>query len=331
MQVKLFSFKPFEKPEFELANKQFNFNLHFSTTQLNEESAARLKNIDAVSIFSNDNASESVLKLLKQNGVKYIALRSAGYNHVDLYAAEQLGLKVANVPAYSPHAIAEHAVALLLAINRKLIIANKRIALNDFSLDGLTGFDLYGKTAGIVGTGKTGAIVAEILKAFGCKILGYDINHDESLIAKTGITYTDLKTLCKLSDVISIHVPLNKHTRYVIDESCFNLMKPHALVVNTARGAVVNTQHLIEALLYNKIAAYGMDVYEKEEGVFFYDYSKTHFADADLLLLKSLNNVVITAHQAFLTQEALHGIANTTLQNLNSWHTSGICANELKP
>lgn len=331
MQVKLFSFKPFEKPEFELANKQFNFDLHYSSTQLNEESASRLKNMDAVSIFSNDDASESVLKLLKENGVKYIALRSAGYNHVDLQAAKQLGLKVANVPAYSPYAIAEHAIALILAVNRKLITAYKRIALNDFSLDGLTGFDLHGKTAGIIGTGKTGAIVAEILKAFGCKIIGYDIEPDKDLIAKTGMAYTDLKTLCKQSDVISIHVPLNKHTRYLIDESCFKLMKPHAIVVNTARGAVVNTKHIIDALVNNKIGGYGMDVYEKEEGVFFYDYSKTHLADKDLLLLKSLNNVVITAHQAFLTQEALQGIAKTTLYNLHQWQTNGSSPNELLP
>jgi D-lactate dehydrogenase len=329
MRIKLFSFKPFELPEFELANNKHGHILEFTEENLNIHTAKQVRNLEAVSVFSNDDASETVLSALSERGVRYLALRSAGYNHVDLEAAKRVGIKVANVPAYSPHAIAEHAIALLLAVNRKLKQAQLRVAMHDYTLDGLTGFDLNGKVAGIVGTGHIGAIVARILKAFGCKILAYDIHPDESLAKE--VTYVSLEQLCAQSDVISLHVPQNKHTQYMIDEKMLALMKPGVLIVNTARGGIIHTPSLINALIRGHVSGYGMDVYERESGIFFYNHSHHVINDKELLTLHAMNNVVITAHQAFLTREALHGIAETTLDNITQWQNNQTCVNEINP
>ena len=271
----------------------------------------------------------TVLEILKQNGVNFIALRSVGYDHVDLNKAQTLGIKVANIPEYSPYAIAEHAVTLLLALNRKVILANELMKTNDFRLDQLVGFDLQGKTVGIVGTGKIGSAFTKIMHGFGCKLLGYDIAENTDLIAKTNIQYTSLDELCKESDVISICCPLNTETKYMFNKSTFALMKKGVYFINTARGGIVNTVDLIEAIENKTVAAAGLDVYENENGIFFKDLSNKVLVDDLFEKLRSYSNVLITGHQAFLTQEALTSISQITMENLSNWEQFGKSPNDL--
>ena len=271
----------------------------------------------------------TVLEILKQNGVNFIALRSVGYDHVDLNKAQTLGIKVANIPEYSPYAIAEHAVTLLLALNRKVILANELMKTYDFRLDQLVGFDLQGKTVGIVGTGKIGSAFTKIMHGFGCKLLGYDIAENTDLIAKTNIQYTSLDELCKESDVISICCPLNTETKYMFNKSTFALMKKGVYFINTARGGIVNTVDLIEAIENKTVAAAGLDVYENENGIFFKDLSNKVLVDDLFEKLRSYSNVLITGHQAFLTQEALTSISQITMENLSNWEQFGKSPNDL--
>jgi D-lactate dehydrogenase len=328
MKTAIFSTHTFDRPFFEKL-KTPRHELVFFEEGLSHETASLARGFEAIAIFTSDTANREVLTLLRKEGVKYIALRSAGYDHVDLEAASELGMKVANVPAYSPHAIAEHAVAMILALNRKLMEADARIKRHDFSLGGLTGFDLNGKTAGIIGTGKIGSVLAKILHGFGCRLLGFDkfMNHD--LSTRYGVTYVSLEDLCRQSDIISIHLPLNNETRYLIDERQIEQMKNGVMLINTARGGIVNTQAVIRGIKTGKIGAFGMDVYEKEKGIFFYDHSRHILQDDMLALLTTFRNVLITAHQAFLTNEALEGIASTTLRNLDQWAEKGCSDNDL--
>jgi D-lactate dehydrogenase len=328
MRVTFFSTKPFEE-KFLAGMNEGRHNQHFLFEPLNLKTAALATGSQAVSLFSNDDASAPVLELLHELGIKFITLRSAGYDHVSLEKAKQLGIKVANVPEYSPYAIAEHSVAMMLSMNRKLIEARKKIQENDFRLDDLIGFDMNGKTAGIIGTGHIGGIVAKILHGFGCKILAYDINPDNSLTEKYGVEYTSLESLCKSSDIISIHCPLNEATKYMINKENLSLMKNGVMIVNTARGAVLKTSDAIEALKSGKIGYLGLDVYEKEKGLFFYDHSNEILQDDVFARLLSFKNVMITGHQAFLTETALSNIAETTLSNLDNWETGQDCPNEL--
>jgi D-lactate dehydrogenase len=284
---------------------------------------------EAVCIFSADRACASTLKALYQYNIQYISLRSVGYDNVDLKTAKGLGIKIANVPAYSPYAIAEHAVALLLALNRHLIQANSRIQRFNFKLDDLVGFDLNTKTVGIVGTGRIGSVMAKIMHGFGCQLLGYDLEENVTLKENYQMNYTDLKSLCRQSDIISLHVPLNSKTRYLINKSLISEMKPGVILINTARGQVINTRDVLQALKNGKIGALGMDVYEKERGLFFKDHSKGLPDDGLLKDLKSLPNVLMTGHQAFLTREALTNIAQTTIENINTWDSGQNCVNEL--
>lgn len=328
MRIALFSIYSFDKPIFERFKKNDNELVYFKEA-LSSTTVYLADGFDAIAIFTTDTADEEVLKKLFSYGVKFIALRSVGYDHVDLKVAKQLGIKVANVPEYSPFAIAEHIVAMILALNRKLIIADNRIKRHDFSLGGLTGFDLNGKTVGIIGIGKIGAVLAKILSGFGCKLLGYDQIEDNLLVDHYGLTYTSIQELCKQSDIISICLPLNNDTENIINDQLIAIMKDGVMLINTARGKIIQTKAVLDGLKSGKIGYFGMDVYENEKGIYFKDHSNKNLEDNQLALLTTYHNVLITAHQAFLTNEALEGIVTTTLKNINQWQNEGVAINEL--
>ncbi|RNL75305.1 2-hydroxyacid dehydrogenase [Sinomicrobium pectinilyticum] len=329
MKILFYSVKAFEKPYLQQRAKHHAFQEVFREESLTAETAVLALNFDAVSLFAGDDASATVLDILKDMGVRYIALRSAGYDNVNLKAAGRSGLKVANVPGYSPYAIAEHAVALLLALNRKLIESNRRVSGYNFDITGLTGFDLHGKTVGIVGTGRIGSVMAGIMNGFGCKILGYDIAESDALQGKYKMQYTTLEALCSRADIISIHLPLNGATHHLFDRELFRVMKKGVMLINTARGAVLKTDDLLEALENRIIGALGIDVYEKERGVFFNDCSANGIEDPYLKKLIGMSNVLITSHHAFLTEEALTNIADTVFRNLHDWQEGKDPVNQL--
>jgi D-lactate dehydrogenase len=320
----IYSAKDFEIPFLEKANNNMH-QITYTPERLTSKTATLALGFDVVSIFSADDGSSMVLERLKDFGVKYIALRSTGYDNVNLSTAKKLGIEVANTPGYSPYAIAEHAVALLLALNRKLICANEQVTNYNFSLSNLVGFDLNQKKAGIVGIGRIGTIIAKIMHGFGCKIIGNDIYEDKEVQEKYQVDYTDLENLCKQSDIIFLSTPLNSKTHHLIDNNYIEQMKKEAIVINIARGAIVHTKDIIEALLSKRIAGYGADVYEYEDSVFFYDRSNEKPQDKLLQQLLDLPNVILTPHQAFATKEALTNIAEMTFYNINCWqqHKSG--------
>lgn len=327
MQVAVYSTHKFEK---EYIKKSLsNHALRLLETRLTLETASLAHRSHAVSIFVNDDASAKVIQKLHEVGVKYLALRSAGYNHVDLKEAARLGMRIARVPEYSPAAIAEHTIALMLALNRKLIRAHNRVRDLNFSLDGLTGFDMAGKTVGIIGTGKIGSLVASILNGFSCKLIAFDPQQNEELKKNYNLKYTDCLTLCKQSDIITLHLPLLNETRYIINNACINSMKPGVMLINTSRGGLVDTKEVIKALKTGKIGFFGMDVYEEESGLFFEDHSNDILQDDVIARLMTFQNVLITSHQAFLTHEALAKIAETTKYNLDQWEKGVSSNNEL--
>ncbi len=326
MKVAVFSLHNFEK-DYLLEANQVKHDLLLFENRLTERSATFARDCDAISIFTGDQANASVLETLQEMGVRHLALRSAGYNHVDLKKAQELGMNVARVPAYSPYAIAEHTVAMILALNRKLIRAHHRVMDLNFSLDGLVGFDMNGKTVGIIGTGKIGRVLARILHGFGCKLLAVDPTEDQELTDQYGLQYTDLETLCKQSDIITLQVPLNKNTRYLIDAPKLQMMKRGVMLINTSRGGLVNTKAVINALKKGHIGAFGIDVYEEEEGLFFEDHSDDILQDDVIARLMTFKNVLITSHQAFLTDTALKNIAETTVYNLDCFAAGKACEN----
>lgn len=328
MKIAFFDAHTFEMEAFTTVNEG-KHELIFLKPNLNAQTADLARGADVVSIFVNDNASAEVLEKLAVLGVKLLALRSAGFNHVDLKRAQELGFRVANVPAYSPYAVAEHTIALMLALNRKLIRANNRIKDLNFSLDGLVGFDMHGKTAGVVGTGKIGAIVANILHGFGCTLLLHDVQENTELIKQTGAKYVSLEEICNESDIITLHTPLLPATKYIINEERIRQMKRGVMLINTSRGGLVNTVDVIEGLKNGTIGYLGIDVYEQEQGIFFHDYSDTVLQDDVIARLMTFPNVLITSHQAFLTHTALHNIAETTLQNVSCWAEGRESKNEL--
>ncbi|GAB4157589.1 MAG: D-lactate dehydrogenase [Winogradskyella sp.] len=328
MKVLVYSTRDFEKSYLENANNG-KHTLTFTKEALSSKTAINAIGYDAISIFSADEACFITIEKLRGFGVKYISLRSVGHDNVNLKAAEREGIKVANVPAYSPNAIAEHAVTLLLALNRKLIEANDNIRRFNFELNHLTGFDLNGKTVGIIGTGKIGSVMAKIMHGFGCKLLGHDLEEDGLITQQYGLQYVTLKNLCEDSDIISIHLPLNSETHHLINEDLFDIMKEGVYLINTARGAIVNTDDLVKALDDKKVGAYGMDVYEHEKGIFFKDLSHDTPDDDTLIKLIAMPNVLVTGHQAFLTNEALTNIAETTIYNLDCWKNNKLNENEL--
>jgi D-lactate dehydrogenase len=328
MKIFVYSSHRFEKPFLEKA-AQGKHQLEFSVYALDSNTVKLSKGFDAILIFTSCDASAKVLDKLYENGIRYIALRSVGYNHIDLEKAKLLGIKVANVPCYSPYSVAEHAVTMLMALNRKIVLGQKLMSKNDFSLDQLIGFDLHGKTVGIVGTGKIGSAFAHIMKGFGCNLLGYDVQENAALINQTQINYVSLEDLCQQSDVISLHCPLNSNTKCLFDKTLFSIMKKGVCFINTARGSIVNTKDLIEALENKSIAAAGLDVYENEKEIFFRNHLNNVIVDEVFDKLRSLPNVLITGHQAFLTNEALIGIAETTFKNINDWESKDKCDNDL--
>ena len=328
MNVIFYSTRKYEKDVFEKQNKS-GHHFRFSELQLNRETASMAKGSDAVCAFVNDDASASALEELFEAGIRFIVLRSAGYNNVDLKKAKDLNIKVARVPAYSPYAVAEHTVALMLALNRKLIRANSRVHDLNFSLDGLTGFDMNGKIAGVIGTGQIGEIVIKILHGFGCKILAYDKIENQSLAEKYNVEYSDLDNLYSESDIITLHAPLTAETHYMIGKSSIEKMKNGVMLINTSRGALVNTKDVIKGLKTGRIGYLGLDVYEEESKLFFQDHSEDILQDDVISRLLTFKNVLITSHQAFLTDTALRNIADTTLYNLDCWGQNSSSPNEI--
>lgn len=328
MNTTIFSAHNFEKEILTRANNN-KHDLNLVELALTRDTASLAKGSEAIAIFSNDDASEDVLVKLKDAGIKFIALRSAGFNHVNLAKAKELGIRVARVPAYSPYAIAEHAITLMLALNRKLIKANNRVHDLNFSLDGLTGFDMNGKTVGIIGVGKIGAVLVKILHGFGCNIIAVDLSENEDLKQRFGLQYVNFDTLYKDSDIISLHVPLTPETRYLINKDSIAKMKKGVMLVNTGRGGLVNTKDIIAALKTGQIGYLGLDVYEEEAALFFEDHSDDILQDDIISRLLSFKNVLITSHQAFLTETALQNISDTTVYNLDCFASGSVCENEI--
>ena len=314
----VFDTKPYDRESLGRADNS-EIDWGFTEFRLSAETAVAAKGARAVCIFVNDHANRAALEVLKSLGVKHLALRCAGFNSVDIDAAKELGLAVTRVPAYSPYAVAEHAVALLLALNRKIPRAYNRVHDLNFSLNGLVGFDLHGKMAGIIGTGKIGRVVAEILRGFGMKVLAYDPFPAPDWAAKAGVEYSDPEKLARESAVISLHVPLTPETHHIVSRETIELTKPGTIIVNVSRGALIDTKALIEALKSGHLGGVALDVYEEEEGVFFEDLSGQVLQDDDLARLLTFPNVLITAHQAFLTREALAEIARVTVENLRAF------------
>jgi D-lactate dehydrogenase len=322
MKTLFYSVKQFERPYLDIANVN-QYDIERTSQSLTLRTAELAAGFPAICIFPGDDASTHVLEKLYQQGVRFIAIRAAGYDNVDLKKAEELGISVANVPDYSPYAIAEHAAALILALNRKVALANRQVHDHDFRVDKLLGFDLHGKTIGIIGTGRIGGVFARIMHGFGCRLLGFDIEHNNDLTRQYGLKYVDMPALCRDADIIAIHTPLNPSTKYIINKETIGLMKTGVMLINTSRGGCVNTKELLDGLKSGHIGYYGADVYEKERGIFFYNWLGRDHVDDVLDHLLRMPNVLITPHQAFATDDALQNIAETTFYNLGCW-TMGI-------
>ncbi|SIR22969.1 2-hydroxyacid dehydrogenase [Pontibacter lucknowensis] len=329
MNVLFFSSKVYDSTFFNAANKSHQHKLSYLEVPLNKNTAVLANGYGAVCIFVNDTANAEVLRLLAEQGVKLIALRCAGFNNVDLGAAAELGMKVVRVPAYSPYSVAEHTLALILTLNRKTHRAYNRVKEGNFALNGLMGFDLNGKTVGLIGLGKIGLVTAKILKGFGCRVLGYDIEK-RGEFDEIGIEFTDLSSLYANSDIISLHCPLTPQTHHIIKKETIAQMKPGVMLINTSRGALVDTKAVIAALKSGQIKYLGIDVYEEEADLFFEDLSDRVIQDDVFMRLLSFNNVLITGHQAFFTSNALESIAGITLQNIADFEQGRQLENEVK-
>lgn len=323
MKIAFFDTHQFEKDIFLKVSEKFDFHIEFLDTRLTNKTASVAEGSEIVCSFVNDKINEECIKILKAVGVKLIVLRSAGFNHVDLVAAQRNGLIVARVPGYSPYAVAEFAVGLLQTLNRKIHRAFSRVRELNFSLDGLVGFDLHGKTVGVIGTGKIGRIFAQIMTAFGCHVLVTDLQKDAELEKNPNITYTNLQDLYRKSDIISLHVPLTAQTQHIINHDAISEMKQGVFIINTGRGALIDAKALIDGLKSEKIGGAALDVYEEEEEIFFCNLSDKILKDDILARLLTFPNVLITSHQAFLTKEALTNIAQTTLESADEFKKTG--------
>lgn len=314
MKVAVFSTQSYDKHYFNLVNADFSHEFVFLEPTLNAATAILAKGCTGVCVFVNDQVDSKTLEILHQSGVNTIVLRCAGFNQVDLDTAKSLGIKVYRVPSYSPEAVAEHAVAMIMTLNRKTHKAYNRVREGNFSLERLIGFNLNGKKVGVIGLGQIGLAFAKIMNGFGCEVVAYDpvVQNSPSFIR-----LVDLDTLMITADLISIHCPLNEHTHHLINQHRFDQMKEGVMVINTSRGAILNTHDAIEALKQGKLGYLGIDVYEQEDKLFFRDLSESLIEDEQILRLMSFSNVLITAHQGFFTMEALTEIAQTTLENLN--------------
>ena len=327
-KIAFFGAKPYDIASFDKVNEKYNYDIRYYRGHLNPNNVVLTQDTDAVCIFVNDTADAAVIDAMVDNGVKLLALRCAGFNNVDLKAAKGK-LPVVRVPAYSPYAVAEYSLALMLSLNRKIHRAYWRTRDGNFSLNGLMGFDMHGKTTGIIGTGKIARILIRLLKGFGMRILAYDLYPDMKFAGEEGISYVSLDELYRESDIISLHCPLTDQTKYMIDKDSIDKMKEGVMIINTGRGQLINTNDLIEGLKEKKIAAAGLDVYE-EEGEYFYEDKSDKIIDDDVLArLLSFNNVIVTSHQAFFTKEALHNIAETTLQNIEDFRCHRPLVNEV--
>ncbi len=334
MRVAVFNTKPYDKEFLTAANSQLPpaqaHELEFFDSHLTPSTTALAAGFPCVCVFVNDHLNRKTLERLAQGGTSLIALRSAGFNHVDLAAAAELGMTVVHVPAYSPYAVAEHAVGMILSLNRHIHRAFNRVREGNFSLNGLMGFDLKGTTVGIIGTGKIGLIVAQILgQGFGCNILAYDLYPNPELEALGG-RYVDLLSLAAQADIISLHCPLTPATHHLIDAKAIEYMKPGVMIVNTSRGALIDAAAMIGGLKSGKIGYLGLDVYEGEGELFFEDYSNEVIHDDVLQRLLTFPNVLITGHQAFFTRNALASIAATTLQNISDIEQGRICPHQVQ-
>ncbi len=316
--ITMFDAKSFDVESFDRSN-QGRRAMRYIQPSLNRLTANAAKGSKVICIFVNDNCDTATVEVLDELGVELIALRCAGFNNIDLEACKKHNISVVRVPAYSPYAVAEHTVALMLTLNRHLHQAYQRTRSGYFVLDGLTGFDMRGKTVGVVGTGQIGRCTIDILLGFGCHILAVDKFPHESLVARPHVQYTDLPTLFAQSDIITLHVPLYPATHHLIDREAIDQMKDQVMLINTSRGGLLDARALIEGLKSGKIGSAGLDVYEEEAGVFFHDVSDKVLTDDVLARLLTFNNVVITSHQAFLTREALANIADTTLSNVDEF------------
>lgn len=318
MRVAVFSTKPYDRRFLDAANVSPQHRLTYLDARLTADTAALAHGHDAVCVFVNDQLPAPTLQALSNLGVRLIALRCAGFNNVDLHAAQAAGITVMRVPAYSPHAVAEHTLALMLTLNRRVHRAFNRVREGNFSIDGLLGFDLHGKTAGVIGTGRIGAIVARILQSFGCDVLAYDVMPDASL-NDAGVRYVPLDELIRASDIITLHCPLTPQTHHLIDAATLARMKPGTMLVNTSRGGLIDTQAVIHSLKASHLGYVALDVYEEEADVFFEDLS-THFLEDDTLArLLTFPNVLVTSHQAFFTKDAMESIARTTHGNITGF------------
>jgi D-lactate dehydrogenase len=316
MKVAFYDTKPYDRPYFQTANGTGRVEWRFHDFRLSSETVATAEGAEAVCLFVNDCADEPVLRALAKLGVKLVALRCAGFNNVDLPAARSLGISVVRVPAYSPHAVAEHAVGLLLTLNRKIHRAFNRVREHNFSLNGLVGFDVAGKTVGVIGTGKIGRIAAQIFRGFEARVLVFDLFPDQAWAQERGVQYEPLAAVLSKCDILSLHVPLTPETFHMLRAETFAQLKPGVFIINTSRGKLIDTGSLIDCLKSGRIGGVALDVYEEEEGIFFEDLSGQVLLDDELSRLLTFPNVLVTSHQAFLTQEALAEIARVTQENI---------------
>lgn len=328
VKIAFFDAKQYDENSFNNANEKFGFEIRYFKEHLNINNVLLTKDFDVACIFVNAVADAPVIDKLVENNVKLIALRCAGYNNVDLNATKNR-IKVVRVPAYSPYAVAEHTLALMLTLNRKTHKAYNRTREGNFALNGLMGFDMHGKTAGIIGTGKIAKILIKTLRSMGMNVLAYDVYPDHDFAASEGIKYVTLSDLYQHSDIISLHCPLTKETEYIINKKSISLMKNGVMIINTGRGKLIDTQALIQGLKTKKIGSAGLDVYEEESEYFFEDRSNKIMDDDVLARLLSFNNVIVTSHQAFFTKEALENIAEITLQNIQDFVTGNTLTNEV--
>jgi len=333
MNINVFSTKPYDQRFLDAANERHGHQLTYFEPRLAEQTVRLAEGAEAVCAFVNDQLSATVVEGLAELGIQAIALRCAGYNNVDLQACEQHGIKVVRVPAYSPHGVAEHAVALMLAANRKIHRAHQRVREANFALEGLLGFEMHGSTVGIIGTGKIGTCVARIMAGFGCELIGYElIGYDKDpsdTPRELGLEYVDLPDLFERSDIITLHAPLTPETHHMIDADAIAKMKHGVMIINTSRGKLIDTKAVIDAMKTGKIGSLGLDVYEEEADLFFENLSEQVIQDDVFARLMTFPNAIITAHQAFLTDTALSNIADTTLSNLKRIEAGESCPNEL--
>jgi D-lactate dehydrogenase len=329
MQVLVYDAHSYDR-EFLDAASGGSHTLSYTTAQLDEQTAALAQGIPAICCFVNDDGSEPVLRQLAEGGTRLLTLRSTGFNNVDLAAAERLGITVTRVTSYSPYAVAEFAVGLLQTLNRKIHRAFNRTRENNFRLAGLLGHDIHGKTVGVVGTGKIGVVFARIMQGFGCTVLAYDVAENPECLA-IGVRYTSLEQLLSAADIVSLHVPLMPATHHLINAGTLALMKPGAMLINTSRGGLIDTEALLDALRAGRLGGVGLDVYEEEEGLFFRDLSDQIIADETFARLVTFPNVLVTGHQAFFTHEAMTTIAQTTIRNIDDFAAGRENENVLKP